>query len=236
MNLRPALLAVAVLATLAACGKKEEAAPAAVAAPEPAASASSAAPADYPADLTLGRFRGQAVMGKDGYGLTVCGDTRQLIVGFKPGAQAVLDDFLKGGAKEFYLDGWGTTDSEARPQFDRIERIYTEGAGCDEKDLGLSLYRARGNEPSWSLDVGPSGVKLERPNLPELVAEYQPLEQLDGGGRRFAADTGQGKLEVVLTPGTCKDGMSDTIYGWNASVKLGAEEMKGCAFSGLMSE
>jgi putative lipoprotein len=235
MNLRPALLAVAVLATLAACGKKEEAAAPAVATPAEAP-AEAPAPTDYPAGLELGRFRGHAVMGKDGYGLTVCGDTRQLIVGFKPGAQAVLDDFLKGGAKEFYLDGWGTTDAQARPQFDRIERIYTEGPGCDEKDLGLSLFRARGNEPFWAVDVGPTGVKLERPDQPELVVEYQPLEQLPDGGRKFAADTAEGRFELVLTPGTCKDGMSDTVYGWNASLKLGTNEMKGCAFAGLMSE
>jgi putative lipoprotein len=233
MSLRPALLALAVVATLSACGKKEEApapAPAAVA-PEPAAPVQ-----EFPADLALGRFRGQAVLGKDGYGLTVCGDTRQLIVGFKPEAQAVLDEFLKGGAKEFFLDGWGTTDAQARPQFDKIERIYTEGPGCDEKDLGLSLFRARGNEPFWSVDVGPAGVKVQRPDQPELVAEYQPLEKLDGGGRKFAGKTDAGDVELVLTPGTCKDGMSDTVYGWNASLKVGATEYKGCAFSGLMSE
>jgi hypothetical protein len=136
MNLRPALLAFAVVATLAACGKKEE--PAAPVAVEPAAAPEPPPTQQYPAGLELARFRGQAVMGKDGYGLTVCGDTRQLVVGFTPEAQATLDGFLKGGAKEFFLDGWGTTDEQARPQFNKIERVYTEGPGCDEKDLGTT--------------------------------------------------------------------------------------------------
>jgi len=235
MTLRPALLALAVLATLSACGKSEPEAPVAEA-PAAASTAPVAEPMDFPPDLPLSRFRGQAVMGKDGYGLTVCGDTRQLVVGFSPEAQAVVDGFLAGGAKEFFLDGWGTTDAQARPQFSSIERIYTEGPGCDEKDMGLSLFRARGNEPFWAVDVSPSGVKLERPDQPGLVAEYQPLEKMDGGGRRFAATTDQGPLELVLTPGKCSDGMSDTVYGWNATLTLGGTEMKGCAFAGLMSE
>src|SRR5213075_1472181 len=67
MNLRPALLALAVTATLAACGKKE-----ADTAAVPAAAPAAAPAAPVKAPEPLARFRGKAVMGKDGWGLTVC--------------------------------------------------------------------------------------------------------------------------------------------------------------------
>ena len=234
MILRPALLALAVLATLSACGKSEPDATT-TAAPAPASTAPVAAPMEFPPDLPLSRFRGQAVMGKDGYGLTVCGDTRQLVVGFTPEAQATLDGFLAGGAKEFFLDGWGQ-EVDGKPQFSTIERIYSEGPGCDEQDLGLALFRARGNEPFWSLDVTPSGVNLQRPDQAMLTAEYQPLEKAADGVRHFIGDTAEGKLELTLTPGKCSDGMSDTVYGWSAVAKIGDQQLKGCAYTGLVSE
>jgi putative lipoprotein len=232
MNARPALLALAVIATLAACGKKDADTAATPAAAEPAAAEPTAVPA---APSPMARYRGQAVMGKDGWGLTVCGDPQQRIVTFAPDAQVVLDGFVAGGAKEFFLDGWGR-EVDGKPQFANIERIYTEGPGCDEKDLGLALFRARGNEPFWSLDVTPSGVNLQRPDQALVTAEYQPLEKAANGVRHFVGDTPEGKLELTLTPGKCSDGMSDTVYGWTAVARFKDQDLKGCAYSGLVSE
>ena len=230
MNARPALLALAVIATLAACGKKEAdtaATPAATPAAEPAAATLPPPP--------LARFRGQAVLGKDGYGLTVCGDPQQKIVTFTPEAQAVIDGFLAGGAKEFFLDGWGN-EIEGKPQFVSIDRVYSEGPGCDEKDLGLALFRAKGNEPFWSIDVTPSGVVLTRPETETLTFEYQPLAKADDGTRTFKSELPDNKLELTLVPGKCSDGMSDAVYGWTATGTINGTAFKGCAYSGLVSE
>ena len=230
MKLRLAALALAVTATLAACGDKapdKAATPAATPAAEPAAPATPPPP--------LGRYRGQAVMGKDGWGLTVCGDPAQKIVTFTPEAQATLDGFLAGGAKEFYLDAWGN-DNDGKPELVAIDRVYTEGPGCDEKDLGMALFRAKGNEPFWSVDVTPSGVIITRPEKETLTFEYQPLSKADDGTRVFKGEMPDGKLELTLVPGKCSDGMSDTVYGWNAKAVIDGEELKGCAYSGLVSE
>jgi len=231
MKARTALLALAVTATLAACGKKD-ADTAAVPAAAPAAAP--AAPAAPPPPLA--RFRGQAVMGKDGWGLTVCGDPAQKIVTFTPEAQATLDGFLAGGAKkEFFLDAWGN-DNDGKPELVAIDRVYTEGPGCDEKDLGMALFRAKGNEPFWTVDVTPSGVIITRPEHETLTFEYQPLAKDDKGVRTFKGEMPDGKLELTLTPGKCTDGMSDTVYGWNAMAVIDGEQLKGCAYSGLVSE
>ena len=231
MNFRTAILATAVVAALAACGKKDEPAATATPATEPAAPAE---PAKAPEPLA--RYRGQAVMGKDGWGLTVCGDPAQKIVTFTPEAQATLDGFLAGGAKEFHLDAWGN-DNDGKPEIVAIDRVYTEGPGCDEKDLGMALFRAKGNEPFWSVDVTPSGVILTRPEKETLTFEYQPLDKAEDGTRTFKSELlNDGKIELTLVPGKCSDGMSDTVYGWNATAIVDGEQLKGCAYSGLVSE
>jgi uncharacterized membrane protein len=232
MRLRTTLLAFAVAASLSACGDKDK--PDTTAATPTPAADPGAAPVLPPPPPA--RIRGQAVMGKDGYGVTVCGDTQQKIITIAPEAQPVLDKFLAGGAKEFFLDGWGTTDEQGATKIIALERVYTEGPGCDEKDISLSLFRARGNEPGWSVDVQPSGVIIQRPGAEPVTAEYQPLEKLDAGVRRFVNEMPNGKVEFTLTPGICSDGMSDTVYGWTASLKVGDEAMAGCGFSGLVSE
>jgi uncharacterized membrane protein len=231
MRTRPTLLALALVALLPACQKQDAAPDTTVAAPATAAPATPTAPPEI-----ASRFRGQAVMGKDGYGITVCGDSQQRIASFSPEAQAALDRFVAGGAKEFFLDGWGTNDANGRPHFTSIERIYSEGPGCDEKDISLSLFRARGNEPFWSVDVTPSGVVVERPDVQPITFEYQPLEKTADGARRFVSESPEGKIDLTLTPGSCSDGMSDTVYGYTAVAKVGDQELKGCGFSGLVSE
>jgi putative lipoprotein len=230
MTIRPLLLAGAITLALTACGDKNNDQ---AAAPAPTDTAPKAEPAPPPS-----RFRGMAVMGKDGYGITLCGDTAQKIASFTPAAQATLDAFLAGkDAKEFFVDGWGTSDAEGKPQFTQFERLAPQGQGsCDEKDLSNSLFRARGNEPGWSVDVTPQGVILTRPDVPAITFEYAPLEKTPTGGRHFAAENSDGKLDFTLAPGQCSDGMSDVVYGWNATATFGEQTLKGCGFAGLVAE
>lgn len=224
-------LALALTLALGACNRTEPVDNAA--APEaPVAPAEPVAPTPPAPPM---RLRGQALMGKDGYGLVACGNTEQQVVAFEAGAQAALDQFLQGGAKEFFVDGWATMGDDGRARFDRIERLYTEGPGCDEKDLSLLLYQARGNEPFWSLAVKPEGLTLERPDVPAVQLPYQPFV-VTGETRRYEGDNAGTKVIVELAPGTCSDGMSDTVYGHNATVTIGTETLKGCAYSGLVSE
>jgi uncharacterized membrane protein len=231
MTIRPALLAASIALVLAACGDRNADQ---AAAPATKPTAAPVAPPPPPPS----RFRGTALMGKDGYGFTLCGDTAQQVASFTPDAQKALDAFLAGKElKEFFVDGWGSTDANGRPNFTGFERLAPlEQGNCDEKDLSNSLFRARGNEPFWSVDVTPQGVKFERPDQPTVTFEYQPLEKAADGGRRFAAENSDGKLTLTLTPGACSDGMSDVAYGWNATASFGDQMLKGCGFAGLVAE
>jgi uncharacterized membrane protein len=191
---------------------------------------SAPAPAAAPA-APLQRLRGNAIMGKDGYGVTPCGETRQRIVDFDAGARALLDQFLAGGAHEFFLDGWAGPGPGDRLTVQRVERLYSEGPGCQEALSGV-VFAARGNEPFWSLRAGQDGVRLERPGQAVVSAPFIAPEQADAGFN-YAAQTRAGTLTVLVAPGTCSDGMSDTVYGWTATVTLGEQTYRGCGFAGL---
>jgi uncharacterized membrane protein len=224
------LLFVALLASLAACNRTpSEPAPAPPAAPE-AAVAPTPPPTPAAPEPPM-RLRGQGVVGKDGYGLTACGDTAQQVVAFDDAAKTYMDEFFKNGAKQFFVDGWAVKGPDGNAHYTAIERADVQGS-CDEKNLSLSLFRAHGNEPFWAVDVTPQGVTLQRPEQPDLTAEYQPLEKTATGGRTFTSD----KFTLTLTPGFCHDNMGEATFGWDATVTVGKDTLKGCAFAGLMAE
>lgn len=245
--MRRAWLACAVAGALLAGCNKPGAEPAPVAPADPGAGAPAdggaptspdagavpSAPGVMPSAAVF-RLRGNAVMGKDGYGLVPCGETAQRIVFFETDAKPLLDAFLAGGAREFFVDGWAIDAAAGKARVLRLERVYSEGPGCDEA-LGGVVFVARGTEPFWSVRAGMDGVRLERPDHAPLDAEFTGVSE-QGLDRIIAASTAEGALALRLTPGQCSDGMSDTVYGWTAQLTLGEEAFRGCGYAGLPAD
>ena len=94
---------------VAACGKTPDA-PTTATIPAPAAPAAATPVAASVAAATprAMRVRGAGVVGKDGYGVTLCGEDVQRIVELEPAARTVLDAFLANGARQFRVDAWAT--------------------------------------------------------------------------------------------------------------------------------
>lgn len=223
---RPLPALCLVLISLSAC--RDGATPAPVAPAASAPTTTTAPPGD--AAPALQRVRGAALMGKDGYGITLCGESTQRIIGLSGQAQTMLDQFLEGGAREFFIDGWAAASAGTGVGLQRIERVYTERPGCGEA-ADTKLLVARGNEPFWSLAIDPAGLTLERPDHPALVVPGVSLHSA-GDGRQLDAQTAEGALQLVVTPTACRDGMSDTLYASTAKLTLGELALAGCAFAG----
>lgn len=187
-----------------------------------------------PSDSSELRLRGNGVMGKDGYGITPCGESTQRMADFGPEAVPILDTFFASGAREFFIDAWATRGTDGRLAITRIERIHTEGPGCEEALSGV-VFVARGNEPFWSVRSGQDGVVLERPGVAAISGPFNGVTE-SNGGRRIESETPFGPLVVQLTPVPCSDGMSDSIYGWTAKATLRNEEWSGCGFAGLPAD
>lgn len=88
-----------------------------------------------------------------------------------------------------------------------------------------------GTEPFWGATVADGSATYSSPEQPDGT---------DFAVSRFAGNNGvsfSGKLDddrgfdLMVTPGTCRDGMSDREYPFVASLKLGSESRNGCAWT-----
>ena len=89
-------------------------------------------------------------------------------------------------------------------------------------------FQALGNEPFWSFEVLPGKLIY---SSPEVQQGMVIAARFSGEGKRLLfSGIMQGK-PVVLTiePGTCSDGMSDTVYAYKASFAWGEQTEQGCA-------
>jgi uncharacterized membrane protein len=211
---------------LSACSKPEPA-------PAPVETAAAATPPPSPAVITHhGRgLRGKAIMGKDGYGITPCGEQAQRIMEIAPDAQPFLDTYLKGGAHEFFVEAEGEDMDNGHVRVTRFHRLYSEGPGC-EAQLDPNAFVAWGNEPFWAASDTGGGLRLERPGADALVASNSEA-RAENGEWIVEGQTAKGTLSLRLVPGECRDGMSDALYAWSASAHFGDTELKGCGFPGF---
>lgn len=173
------------------------------------------------------RIRGEALVGKDGYGLTPCGSDRQRILTLSPQSQIFLDRFLESGGKlEFFLDAW-VREKEGKLEVVAIERAHTEGPRCDSAPEAAQFV-ASGTEPFWSLQLSPTGWLLQRPDNPPLQVEATPTKV--GGGYTWTSVSPKATVEIL--PGYCADGMADAASAWQAKISLGDLQLAGCAHRG----
>lgn len=175
----------------------------------------------------LQRVRGEALVGKDGYGLTPCGSDRQRILALGPQAQVFLDRFLQpGGKREFFMDAW-TREAEGKLEVVAIERLHTEGPRCD-RALEHVRFVASGTEPFWSAGLSATGWIVQRPDSPPLHMQATVLKK-DAG---YIWNSASPNVTIEITPGYCADAMADATSAWHAKIELADQQLAGCASRG----
>lgn len=202
-----------------------------------ACSGATTPPGELPAGTTspaaespLQRLRGEALVGKDGYGITPCGSRQQKIVHFAAPAQEFIDRFLEpGGRLEFFLDGW-VREEDGQLLFESVERAHIEGPRCDREPEGAAFV-ARGNEPFWSLSLAANGWELQRPGVEPLRAEAKLAKAGDG----YVWESAAPAAKVELVPGYCADSMADAASAWQARLTLDGKTSSGCAWRGALA-
>jgi uncharacterized membrane protein len=95
-------------------------------------------------------------------------------------------------------------------------------------DIGQP-FTVRGTEPFWAIAVTPATLDYSGLDRPQETAA-NPGPQLTSAVATFTVTTSlNNPLVVVLTPGPCSDGMSETVYPLNATVIRPGETLTGCA-------
>ena len=97
---------------------------------------------------------------------------------------------------------------------------------------GLDLsqpFTVRGNEPFWAIAVTPALLDYSGVDRPQETAA-NPGPVVTTAVATYTVTTSlTHPLVVVLTPGPCSDGMSETVYPLTATVIRPGETLTGCA-------
>ena len=233
--------AIACILLLAAgCSKAPE--PSSAPAPAPvtsSAGSTAAAPSapGVPAASSLPLVRGVLVLSAEAPRLTPCGETTAV----------ALRDETRGALAEAYgqlaSEQTGEMWVELRGSRDAAgiaAREVVRASPLGENDPCGSVpaageIRAFGNEPFWSITVSPSGIELSRPDLAEPLLFPLPAPTLQGASRNWQTELPgppAHRLELVVGPARCRDGMSGAWFGLAAEAVVDGQALAGCATEG----
>ena len=106
--------------------------------------------------------------------------------------------------------------------------VATETAIAPAAVMPATPFQALGTEPFWAVEVLPGQMRYSDP---ENIAgtTFAATEAPDGQGIRYSGTLDGRPVSLLVEPGTCSDGMSDTVYRWQATLTIGARSEQGCA-------
>ena len=87
-----------------------------------------------------------------------------------------------------------------------------------------------GTEPFWGGHVEDGSLTYTTPESPD--GETISVSRFAGrGGLSFSGDMAGASLVLAITPGKCSDTMSDRTFPFVATLQIGDETRRGCAWS-----
>jgi len=89
-------------------------------------------------------------------------------------------------------------------------------------------YRFTGTEPFWGGTIDGSTILYQTPD-DQAGKTITATVSLEGASTRFSGTLDGQPFILKLTPGTCSDGMSDTVYPLHAVLAVHGEPRQGCA-------
>lgn len=93
---------------------------------------------------------------------------------------------------------------------------------------GSETFRAKGNEPFWSLSMTDSELSLQSiEGSPATVTPVLSARQ-DGNAEIYEAKPGGESLVLTITSKVCNDTMSGMPFPKSVTVALGTQILKGC--------
>lgn len=100
--------------------------------------------------------------------------------------------------------------------------------GSHQAFMPQKPFQALGTEPFWSVEVTAGQMRYSDPENIAGTA-FAATEQPEGAAMRYSGTLGGKPVSLLIQPGTCSDGMSDTVYSWQATLTIGDRTERGCA-------
>jgi uncharacterized membrane protein len=222
---------------LAGCGGKEEPAgtppPPAPAATAPSADVSTA---DLEAESALSIKRGVITLTAQSRSFRLCNSSVDLTLADQ--LDGALDRaYADLGNKPMYAEVYGDRGdaqpgSNAPNSFNVEELLYASGAnvaGACDIPLGKYELLARGNEPTWSVEVKQDTLSFKQTSAPTQI-DFTSAETSDAEGSvTYRAGIDRYVLELTITQRACRDSMSGDYFAYSATARLNKQAFNGCA-------
>lgn len=203
---------------------------------EPANETQQIAPAtlDNPSSIKPQTFimRGEVILGHEVQSIQPCGSGQQYWLQmdndkFQQGVKLAHSPYqpmygeVIGHLETVGQEGF-EADYTARFVVDKVNMLTAENPNrCNRTTQSTNAF---GTEPFWSADFTADHIEFA-----EMGDEKTKLEvissRIDAQRRRY--DLEQGQLELLLR--SCNDGMSDSLYGWQAKLSINDNNYQGCA-------
>ena len=87
-----------------------------------------------------------------------------------------------------------------------------------------------GTEPFWGGEISSGQLIWTTPENP--AGTRAPVARFAGrGGLSFSGQLDEQPIDLMITPASCSDGMSDRTYPYVVTVTLGDQQLQGCGWS-----
>lgn len=195
-----------------------------------------------------GVTRGVLVMGPEVRTLTPCGEPTELWVipvesvqraydALAPEAYAPVFVEVRGRREPAPSAGFGA-DYAGQLRLSTLLRAdsASEGFGCRE-DVDGFAFKATGQEPFWHVRVLSDRITLATMEIPSTIFAGSAPIPTDSGWRFESVSTGPETVELRLEirRGPCTDAMAGSVYTWEATLDVGGEVRRGCAWEGALA-
>jgi len=191
----------------------------------------------------VSRFRGQVVLGHEVRSFTECDSGREGWLIDETGRD--LGEVYRSLANEPYqplyfeiLGKWADTpdagfaaDFSEAIRVSEIRRAEREGFGCRE-DLSAWNFSARGNEPSWRVDVREPRLEFVSMGSDPITFSTSRTEKTSDG-IRITANSSDSVIDLAIVEERCSDSMSGSVFPLTVTVKFDEITLKGCAAEGM---
>jgi uncharacterized membrane protein len=88
--------------------------------------------------------------------------------------------------------------------------------------------QALGTEPFWAVEVTPGRLSYATPEN-QKGTEFPARRSIEGEAQVWTGTFEGSQFTLRIAPGTCSDGMSDTVYDYTSLVAFAGETRQGCA-------
>jgi uncharacterized membrane protein len=209
-------------------------------------SAPQAAPAqsEPAADSSLSIKRGVVMLAQDRMTFRPCNEKAELwLLDQSDGVlRQTFESEMQKGPAMLYVEAYGERapvseddGAEARAYSGTfvLEEVTYAGVqgqvrGCDQAAPSY-IVAARGNEPSWAVEVGEASIVWRQPTEPKEIALGAAETQDAEGAVRYHASGNGHDLKLLVDAQTCRDPMSGELFAYSARAVLDGKEFSGCA-------